>query len=815
MKSKDYWQKRFEDLEKAQINKGIEFYSNVEKQYNAAISNIEKELSKWYSRYATENGISLADAKKILTKGELAEFKMSVEEYIEKGRTLAYSNEFKDELKKASARFHVSRLEALKLQMQEQIEFLGAKTTDGLTKHLTDVYTGGYYRTAFEVQKGLGVGFSVSELDSKEINKVLSKPWASDGKTFSNRIWDNQRKLVNEVNDLLSQNVTRGLSVNESIKILSDKMNVSKHQAARLIITETAYFSSEATKDSYHELDVEQYEILASLDSKTSETCRNLDGKVFDLKDYQSGITAPPFHPYCRTTTVPYFDDEVEGYRASRDEKDKGYYLIPENMNYREWEDGFIKGGNKTALTKIDKSNLDDVINNKPKTFKGVVGDLLIQTGELTTRFESLPNLITTANNEIQDLTKKIEPLNNDLAKYNNLIGHDFKSELAIAREELERLEELNRRNKAISKRYYTKPTENMSAEEIKAFRKTDEYKSWLAFKENPATIEAANDYDTPLKLDKTKKLIDDLLKDEEFYNTYDYAKNKALLDKYIKAKEKKLREVKNLIEEKEKIPVKINENIHKAGKEFIKELKVVKVSDEIIELEKEYDDLRKKAKANNNKLSSNDYNRYEKLRNEISDLRLELGEKQTENVMKLLRQIRDIGVKDDNLLKAHLPGNSQIKKYVVDGYDYYPSDWIEKSFNASSLSLKKVSRGYYLHSTNTLAISTPTEYKALRTSIHELGHRFEYVHPVIRTQEKLFYDRRTKGEQSKWLGAGYSKREVTKKDNFIDAYIGKDYGDNTYEVVSMGFERAFIATDDLLKDEDYAEFIFGVLSIL
>ena len=94
------------------------------------------------------------------------------------------------------------------------------------------------------------------------------------------------------------------------------------------------------------------------MDSRTSETCRNLDGKVFDLKDYQSGITAPPFHPYCRTTTVPYFDDEVEGYRASRDENDEGYYLIPENMNYREWEDTFIKGGNKTALTKIDKSNL-------------------------------------------------------------------------------------------------------------------------------------------------------------------------------------------------------------------------------------------------------------------------------------------------------------------------------------------------------------------------------------------------------------------------------------------------------------------------
>ena len=49
--------------------------------------------------------------------------------------------------------------------------------------------------------------------------------------------------------------------------------------------------------------------LLATLDSKTSEICRRLDGKVFDMKDFQAGVTATPFHPYCRTTKAPHFDD--------------------------------------------------------------------------------------------------------------------------------------------------------------------------------------------------------------------------------------------------------------------------------------------------------------------------------------------------------------------------------------------------------------------------------------------------------------------------------------------------------------------------
>ena len=87
-------------------------------------------------------------------------------------------------------------------------------------------------------------------------------------------------------------------------------MNVSKAKAGRLVMTETAYFSSAAQKECFKELDVEKYEIVATLDGHTSDICQEMDGKVFQMSEYEEGVTAPPFHVNCRSCTAPYFDDE-------------------------------------------------------------------------------------------------------------------------------------------------------------------------------------------------------------------------------------------------------------------------------------------------------------------------------------------------------------------------------------------------------------------------------------------------------------------------------------------------------------------------
>ena len=114
----------------------------------------------------------------------------------------------------------------------------------------------------------------------------------------------------------------------EVIDKISKDFNVAKGKVGRLVMTESAFFASDSRKRCFEELWVQKYINIATLDSKTSEECREIDGTIFDMKDYKIGVTAPPYHIRCRTTTAPYFEDEFEfGERAARNTDGKTYYL--------------------------------------------------------------------------------------------------------------------------------------------------------------------------------------------------------------------------------------------------------------------------------------------------------------------------------------------------------------------------------------------------------------------------------------------------------------------------------------------------------
>lgn len=358
MKHKDYWRKRFEQLEEAQNNKSIKYYLELEKQYKLAMSNIERDILIWYNRFTENEGISLLEAKKLLNTRELEEFKWSVEEYIKYGKENAINQKWMKELENASARVHITRLEALKLQIQQQVEVLYGNELDGIDKLMRDIYTSGYYHTAFNVQQGVNVGWSLMSLDTNRINKVISKPWTSDGLNFSERIWGKHRPaLVNELHTKLTQSIIRGENPKKLVNDFAKRFKVSKSQAKNLIMTESAFFASASRKDCFNDLDVEKYEIIATLDLRTSNICRELDGKIFDMKDYQVGITAPPFHCRCRTTTAPWFEDE-EGYRAARGEDGKTYY-VPSSMKYNEWYEKYVKNNSKQTGAKYTKGDIE------------------------------------------------------------------------------------------------------------------------------------------------------------------------------------------------------------------------------------------------------------------------------------------------------------------------------------------------------------------------------------------------------------------------------------------------------------------------
>lgn len=356
MKNSEYWKLRFEQLEQAQNGQGAAAFAEIERQYKEAQKQIEGQIARWYQRFADNNGITLAQARQYLKGAALKEFQWDVQDYIKYGQDNALMGGWMKELENASAKYHISKLEALKIQTQQSLEVMFSKQMGTVTGAMGDIFESGYYHTAYELQKGFNIGWDIAGLDQSQIEKVLSKPWAVDGKNFSERIWTNKEKLISELHGELTQNIMLGADPQKAIDSLAKKMNTSKQNAGRLIMTEEAYFSSAAQRDCFNDLDVEQYEIVATLDSHTSDICRSLDGKHFPMKDFQAGVTAPPFHVYCRSTTVPYFDEDFGdiGERAARDEETGKTYYIPDDMHYEDWKQTFVDGGDKSGFDVVD-----------------------------------------------------------------------------------------------------------------------------------------------------------------------------------------------------------------------------------------------------------------------------------------------------------------------------------------------------------------------------------------------------------------------------------------------------------------------------
>lgn len=382
MKSSEYWAKRFLQLAETQTRSDEELVKELEKLYKQAQTEIESKISRWYMKFAENNEISMADAKKLLKADELEEFKWTVEEYIEHGEN-NIDDVFTKQLINASSKVHISRYEALLTELRQTAEKIMGTQESKLTEHLKTAYSEKYLHTAFEIQKGTGIGSYLGGVDERSLSEVIKKPWAIDGSNFSERIWKDRNSLVSELDTQLKRNIALGKGPDEAAKAIAKRFETSKNNAFRLVATESAAISARATENCYDELGVEEFEVLETLDAHTCEICGEMDGKHFPKKEYQIGVTVPPFHPRCRGTTVPYFAD-MEGYgeRAARD-LDGNTFYVPSDTTYEQWkqmQDAKYGAGsvdktrqmayNKSADLKLYDKYKQILGNNAPKSFK-------------------------------------------------------------------------------------------------------------------------------------------------------------------------------------------------------------------------------------------------------------------------------------------------------------------------------------------------------------------------------------------------------------------------------------------------------------
>lgn len=361
-KNRNYWQDRFKLIEDDAYKKSLKFAKEIDYNFRYTLSKIEKDIAIWYQRFADNNVVSNAEARKLIQSRELEELQWNVEEYIKKGKDNAITHMWEAELENSSAKFHINRLEALKLQVQQCCKNMFENITDDFDNFLRDIYTDSYYRSAYEVQKGFNTYWGISKIDNDMLNMIINKPWADDGSNFSERIWGKYRPiLVNKLHRELTDCVIRGDNPNNLTDRFAKEFKTSQSVANRLVMSEYAYFNSLSIENSLNDLGVEEFEVVETLDSTTCKKCQEMDGKHYPIYQYEIGVTAPPFHPHCRGTTCPYFNDEfTEGeMRAARNEKGVTYYT--DCKNYKEWKEKYVVNSVENGIIKTNNVESENI----------------------------------------------------------------------------------------------------------------------------------------------------------------------------------------------------------------------------------------------------------------------------------------------------------------------------------------------------------------------------------------------------------------------------------------------------------------------
>lgn len=335
-----YWEdrgiqaiERMEESVSKALPELIESFEKSKKELN-------NEIFKFYGRYATENKISLADAQQLLDFKELKEFKGNLKAY--KELSMNSIGTYNLELNNLSTKARITRLQALQFECDTILQRLYQQQKKAIEDTVSSIYKDQYYNALYDIEQYTGFQYAFAKPSASAIEQVLSQP--VQGANISTRLWrqdmDTGFKIRQTLNEMLTTGKPPQDFANNLSKIIGNhdkegNLTGKKYEAYRLLYTESAYSSNQANLDAYKSDGIEEYEVIATLDSKTSQVCREHDGKHYPIGKAITGENFPPFHVFCRTTTAPYTDLVFKSTRMARDENGKSVRV--DDVSYETW----------------------------------------------------------------------------------------------------------------------------------------------------------------------------------------------------------------------------------------------------------------------------------------------------------------------------------------------------------------------------------------------------------------------------------------------------------------------------------------------
>lgn len=400
-KSSDYWRKREEEW-LAQIRKSEKAQAEeVQAIYDYMLDEIEKEINSFFEKYAAKEGISMAEAKKRAST-------IDIEAYMRKAAKYVKEKDFSDQANKEMLLYNmtmkVNRLELLKSSIgldlvaghDELNTYMGEKLTDHAVETLR-------HNAAI-------LGPTIMNDADRKAKVIVNSSFHNA--TFSDRIWQHQDKLRNEMTNILTTALIGGRNPREFIPTLRKRFDVSARDAERLLRTELARVQTETQKESYKDENINEYEYIACGLADCCDICRALDGKHFKVSKMVAGENAPPMHPNCHCSTGPYLDrKEYDEWLDSY--KDHG-------LNFEEWK----------KLSHEEKERIH--IPDTGKNVAGHVNSKLVNTKRYHDKFEKLTKH-KVVDEALYNESLKILADNND-TEYEHIVAVDAKTGKILAK---------------------------------------------------------------------------------------------------------------------------------------------------------------------------------------------------------------------------------------------------------------------------------------------------------------------------------------------------------------------------------------------
>lgn len=319
--------------------------------YEVALIEIRKELDAFFGKYAKDNKVSYKDARKRLSTIDVKSFQSQLREWYKLAQEFGMAKEYQNYLKLLSSRVYISRLEHLEASIRFEIEKLSANKHNDLSKLVEINYLHSYYSNYYNLSSGIKAGVKFEAVNKLGLENAVKTKWEQGN--YSSRVWNDRAKLVRTMEKLIPQSFSRGLNSNKIGDMIAKELNTSKNHGRTLARTEVNYLCNKASLDVYKIAGLKQYEYLATLDNRTSEICRGLDGFVGLVTQAEVGVNYPPMHPNCRSTTIPYFENEEDVKERIAKDKSGSNIKVPRRMSQEEWINKYAPEDQRERLLKF------------------------------------------------------------------------------------------------------------------------------------------------------------------------------------------------------------------------------------------------------------------------------------------------------------------------------------------------------------------------------------------------------------------------------------------------------------------------------